>query len=141
MWATTGWWARSSAWTRQLTTIQVYEETTGLRPASRCTPPAAPCAPPWVPASCDNIFDGIERPLKAIEKETGAFIARGCSIPSLDPDAKWEVTVTVKAGDKIVPGQVYATCPETPVIPHKCMVPPAWSGTVTWVAPRTAATP
>ena len=84
--------------------------------------------------SLENIYDGIQRPLPALEKESGPFIARGCNIPSLDPDAKWDVTVTVKVGDKIVPGQVYATCPETPVILHKCMAAPGVEGTVTWVA-------
>lgn len=53
----------------------------------------------------------------------GSFIERGAHEPSLDESAKWDVTVTVKAGDTLTPGQIYATCPETPAIQHRCMVP------------------
>ena len=105
----------------ELTTIQVYEETSGLAPGEPVTTTGGPLCVTLGPGILRNIYDGIQRPLPALEKESGPFIARGCNIPSLDPDAKWDVTVTVKVGDKIVPGQIYATCPETPVILHKCM--------------------
>ena len=118
----------------ELTTIQVYEETSGLAPGEPVTTTGGPLCVTLGPGILRNIYDGIQRPLPALEKESGPFIARGCNIPSLDPDAKWDVTVTVKVGDKIVPGQVYATCPETPVILHKCMAAPGVEGTVTWVA-------
>ena len=64
----------------------------------------------------------------------GSFIERGAHEPSLDEAAKWDVTVTVRQGDTLTAGQIYATCPETPAIEHRCMVPPTVSGTVTWVA-------
>ena len=118
----------------ELTTIQVYEETSGLAPGEPVTTTGGPLCVTLGPGILRNIYDGIQRPLPALEKESGPFIARGCNIPSLDPDAKWDVTVTVKVGDKIVPGQIYATCPETPVILHKCMAAPGVEGTVTWVA-------
>ena len=117
----------------ELTTIQVYEETSGLAPGEPVTTTGGPLCVTLGPGILRNIYDGIQRPLPALEKESGPFIARGCNIPSLDPDAKWDVTVTVKVGDKIVPGQIYATCPETPVILHKCMAAPGMEGTVTWV--------
>ena len=98
----------------ELTTIQVYEETSGLAPGEPVTTTGGPLCVTLGPGILRNIYDGIQRPLPALEKESGPFIARGCNIPSLDPDAKWDVTVTVKVGDKIVPGQIYATCPETP---------------------------
>ena len=83
-------------------------------------------------------FEEVERPLKAIEKLSGDFINRGVSVPSIDADKLWEVTVLVKAGDTLHPGDVYATCPETPIITHKCMVPPQLYGTVKAVKPSGA---
>ena len=118
----------------ELTTIQVYEETSGLAPGEPVTTTGGPLCVTLGPGILRNIYDGIQRPLPALEKESGPFIARGCNIPSLDSNAKWDVTVTVKVGDKLVPGQIYATCPETPVILHKCMAAPGVEGTVTWVA-------
>ena len=86
------------------------------------------------PGILRNIYDGIQRPLPAIEQHMGSFIERGAHEPSLDEAAKWDVTVTVRQGDTLTAGQIYATCPETPAIEHRCMVPPTVSGTVTWVA-------
>lgn len=87
------------------------------------------------PGILTNIFDGIERPLKAIAAQSGDFISRGVSVSALDEDKTWDVTVTVKPGDRLTGGSVYATCPETPIILHKCMVPPALSGDVVEVRP------
>ena len=114
----------------KLTTIQVYEETTGLRPGDIVTGTGAPLNITLGPGILDNIFDGIERPLKAIENISGAFIKGGACVPSLDEDRLWDVTVTVKEGDMLSGGSVYATLPETPAITHKVMVPPEISGTV-----------
>ncbi len=118
----------------ELTTIQVYEETSGLAPGQPVTTTGGPLCVTLGPGILRNIYDGIQRPLPALEEASGPFIARGCNIPSLDAQARWDVTVTVKVGDTLAPGQVYATCPETPVILHKCMAAPGVEGTVTWVA-------
>ncbi|MEE8705609.1 MAG: V-type ATP synthase subunit A [Oscillospiraceae bacterium] len=115
------------------TTIQVYEETTGLRPGEPITGTGFPMNVTLGPGILDNIFDGIERPLKAIADSSGAFIARGCNVPALDQERKWDMTLKIKQGDKASPGQIYATCPETPAIEHRCLVPPALSGTFTKV--------
>ncbi len=115
------------------TTIQVYEETTGLRPGEPITGTGFPMNVTLGPGILDNIFDGIERPLKAIADSSGAFIARGCNVPALDQERKWDMTLKVKQGDQASPGQIYATCPETPAIEHRCLVPPALSGTFTKV--------
>lgn len=115
------------------TTIQVYEETTGLRPGEPITGTGFPMNVTLGPGILDNIFDGIERPLKAIADSSGAFIARGCNVPALDEERKWDMTLKVKQGDQASPGQIYATCPETPAIEHRCLVPPAISGTFTKV--------
>ncbi len=112
------------------TTIQVYENTTSLSPGEPVYPTGAPICATLGPGMLENIFDGIERPLSDIRREAGAFVPAGMNIPSLDAERLWDVTVTVKAGDKLAPGQIYATCPETPLITHKVMVPPNLSGTV-----------
>ena len=115
-------------------TIQVYEETGGLAPGEPVYSTGGALAVTLGPGILRNIYDGIQRPLPALEELSGAFIGRGCSAPALDETARWEVTVLAKPGDRLTPGQIYATCPETPAIEHRCMVPPNVSGTVTWVA-------
>ncbi len=118
------------------TTIQVYEETTGLRPGEPVYGTGSPMNVTLGPGLLDNIFDGIERPLKEIAKQSGSFISRGSSVPSLDENREWDVTITVKPGDKLKGGAVYAECQETPAVRHKCMVLPAISGTVTKIQPN-----
>ena len=120
--------------TDAITTIQVYEETTGLKPGDPVTGTGAPMNVLLGPGIIDNIFDGIERPLKAIEKQSGAFISRGASVSPLDENRLWAVTMKVKVGDKLSGGQIYATLPETPIIEHRLMVHPDLSGVVKKVA-------
>ena len=121
--------------TDKVTTIQVYEETTGLRPGEPVFGTGSPMNVTLGPGILDNIFDGIERPLKKIADDSGSvFISRGSNVPALDPDQLWEVTVTVQVGDELKGGAIYAECPETKIIRHKCLVPPSLSGTVTKVA-------
>ncbi len=121
--------------TDKLTTIQVYEETTGLKPGDPVTGTGAPMNVLLGPGILDNIFDGIERPLKAIEDQSGAFISRGASVSSLDTEKLWNVTMKIKVGDKLEGGQIYATLPETPIIEHRLMVHPDLSGVVKEVKP------
>ena len=116
------------------TTIQVYEETGGLKAGEPVESTGGPLSVTLGPGILRNIYDGIQRPLPAIESHMGSFIERGAHEPSLDTAAKWDVTVNVKAGDTLTGGQIYATCPETPAIQHRCMVPPEVCGTVTWAA-------
>lgn len=122
--------------TDDITTIQVYEETTGLKPGDPVEGTGAPMNVLLGPSIIDNIFDGIERPLKAIEEEAGAFINRGSSVSALDDKKLWNVTMKVKVGDKLEGGQIYATLPETPIIEHRLMVPPELSGEVVKVNPN-----
>ena len=119
----------------RFTTIQVYEETTGLRPGEPVYGTGSPMNVTLGPGILDNIFDGIERPLKEIAKQSGSFIARGSNIPPLDESRVWDVALKVHEGDRLKGGDVYAECPETPIIRHRCMVPPDLSGTVTKVKP------
>ena len=120
--------------TSEYTTIQVYEETTSLKPGEPVEGTGSAMNVTLGPGIIDNIFDGIERPLKAIEKESGAFISRGSAVPALDEEKLWNVTIKVSVGQKLTPGFIYATCPETDVILHKCMVPPNLFGKVIEVA-------
>ena len=120
--------------TAEETTIQVYEVTTGLRPGEPVIGTGAPVSAVLGPGIISNIFDGIERPLKKIEELSGAYVAEGANVDCLDGEKKWQVTLKVKKGDRVSPGQVYAVCPETPVIEHRCMVPPGFSGEVIFTA-------
>lgn len=121
--------------TDKLTTIQVYELTTGLKPGEPVYTTGHPMSVTLGPGILSNIYDGIQRPLKLIEEKTGSFIEKGINIDSLDKDKLWDVTVTAKPGDTLKPGAVYATCPETSLIVHKCMIPPNLSGKVVSAAP------
>ena len=115
---------------KEATTIQVYESTTGLKPGDPVEPTGSPISVTLGPGILRNIFDGIERPLKEIAKESGAFIATGSDVAPLDEEVLWDVTVKVSVGDEVVPGQIFATLPETDLIEHRCMIPPTLYGTV-----------
>ena len=115
---------------RKETVIQVYESTTGLRPGEPVEPTGKPISVTLGPGILRNIFDGIERPLKEIAKESGAFIATGSDVASLDEKALWDVTMKINVGDHVVPGQIFATVPETPLIEHRCMIPSDLEGEV-----------
>ncbi|MDL2327146.1 V-type ATP synthase subunit A, partial [Ruminococcaceae bacterium OttesenSCG-928-A11] len=118
----------------EATTIQVYENTTGLSVGEPVKGSGSPLSVTLGPGILQNIFDGIERPLHDMERQSGAFIATGLHVPALDGERLWDVTITVKVGDVLSGGDVIATCQETPIILHKSMVPPTLSGTVSWVA-------
>ena len=120
---------------KKMTTIQVYEETTGLKPGEPVYSTGLPMSVTLGPGIIGNIFDGIERPLPAIEKKFGAFIGKGAQFSPLDTEKKYKVTLKVKVGDTLAGGDIYAECPETPVITHKIMLSPLLSGTVTEVMP------
>jgi len=116
--------------TKDLTTIQVYEETSGLKPGDIVTSTGSAISVTLAPGIISNIFDGIERPLDKIAEKSGAFISRGVSVDSLDKEKLWDVHITVKKGDKISGGTIIAEVPETRAIVHKSMIPPDVSGEV-----------
>ena len=117
------------------TTIQVYEETSGLRPGETVEATGSAVSVTLAPGILNNIFDGIERPLERIADSGGAFITRGVSVDSLNREKKWKTHLTVNAGDLLHGGDIFAEVPETPAIMHKCMVPPDLEGTVTSAVP------
>ncbi len=118
------------------TIIQVYENTDGLKVGEQVFTTGSPMSATLGPGIISNIYDGIQRPLGDMKKLSGAFVSEGSSIPALDLQRKYDVKITVKTGDKVTAGQVYATCPETPLITHKCMIPPSIKeAEVTYTAP------
>ena len=116
------------------TTIQVYEETSGLKPGEIVEASGEAVSVTLAPGILDNIFDGIERPLERIAENAGAFITRGISVDSLDMEKLWDTKLVVNEGDILHGGDIYAKVQETRAIVHKCMVPPDLTGTVTFVA-------
>ncbi len=120
--------------TSEMTTIQVYEETSGLKPGELVYGTDSAIFVTLAPGILNNIFDGIERPLSELEKQSGAFISRGVSVDSLDTEKEWDVHITVNVGDYLSGGTVIAETKETRAIVHKSMVPPYIKGTVIDVA-------
>ncbi|MGL4799803.1 MAG: V-type ATP synthase subunit A [Cellulosilyticaceae bacterium] len=118
-----------------IATIQVYEETEGLKANEEVYPTGAPLSLTLGPGMLGNMFDGIQRPLKQIEKISKNFIPEGIGLLSIDPHAPWEVKMQVKEGDYLQAGAVYGTIQETLSIVHKLMVAPGVKGKVKSVQP------
>ncbi|MEK6263584.1 MAG: V-type ATP synthase subunit A, partial [Clostridium sp.] len=114
-------------------TIQVYEETSGLKIGEPVISTGSPLSLKLGPGILSNIFDGIERPLEKINEISYGFIPEGIGLISLDIEKLWDVDIIVSVGDELKEGDVYATVQETESIVHKLMVPPGTSGTVTAV--------
>ena len=112
------------------TTIEVYEETSGIKPGELVTGTGSPVSVTLAPGILDNIFDGIERPLSEIARTSGMYISRGVSVDSLDMEKLWDTKIIVKEGDRLFPGAIIAEVPETPAIVHKVMLPPDTEGFV-----------
>lgn len=107
---------------KDITTVQVYEETSGLKPGEIVEASGSPVSVTLAPGILNNIFDGIERPLEQIANVGGgAFITRGVSVDSLDRDKLWDTHITVAKGDYLHGGDIIAEVPETSAIVHKCM--------------------
>lgn len=117
------------------TMIQVYESTTGLRPNEPVKGTGHLLNATLGPGILRNIYDGIQRPLDEIAKEQGAFISEGKSVPALDLEKKWNVTMLVKEGDTVKEGQIFATTPETSLIEHRSLIPVGLNGTVVKALP------
>lgn len=115
---------------KEFTTIQVYETTTGLKVGEPVVPTGSPICATLGPGIITSIFDGIERPLNVIADKMGAFIEPGSNIDSLDTTKLWDVTIKVKVGDCLKGGDIYATCKETSLIEHRCMLSPLLEGEV-----------
>lgn len=123
------------ALTTDMTTIQVFEETSGLKPGEEVIATGSAVSVTLAPGILNNIFDGIERPLKEIAKNSGAYISRGISMDALDTKRLWETHITVTEGQILYGGSIIAEVLETSAITHKIMVPPEIEGVVHSVVP------
>ena len=110
--------------------IQVYEDTSGIRPGEPVINTGDTLSVQLGPGLLTQIYDGIQRPLATLEEKMGVFITRGVDADGLDMEKKWEFTATVKKGDEVTGGQTIGTVQETETILHKVMVPPGKEGTV-----------
>jgi len=108
--------------------IQVYEDTTGLKPGEKVINTNRPLSLQLGPGLLTSIYDGIQRPLNVLAAESGDFISRGKMIPALDQKKKWDFIPVKKNGDQVSPGEIIAEVQETPLIKHKIMVPYNVSG-------------
>lgn len=117
-------------------TVQVYEETEGLRAGEKIYSTGSPLSVTLGPGMLGNIFDGIQRPLEKIQEISADFIPEGIGLLSLDKSKEWEVTITAKIGDVLKSGDVYATVQETASILHKLIVSNKLNGTVIEVKPN-----
>ena len=120
---------------KDITTIQVFEETTGLKPGEIVEATGDAISVVLAPGILNNIFDGIERPLSEIAKTGGAYITRGTVVDSLDQTKLWDAHMLVKKGERVRGGTILCEVPETRAIMHKVMVPPDMEGTLIEVMP------
>jgi V/A-type H+/Na+-transporting ATPase subunit A len=116
------------------TTIQVYEETSGMRPGSPVFGTGLPLSVELGPGLLRSIFDGVQRPLPVIEMRSGTFIGRGVHLTPLYRKERWSFTPVLKGDEEVSGGMILGTVPETPALEHRIMVPPDVSGTLTWIA-------
>ena len=110
--------------------IQVYEDTNGLKPGEKVVSTEMPLSVELGPGLLTNIYDGIQRPLPAIQKKTGEFITRGVEAPALDRNKKWHFKPKLKAGDVVSGCDIIGEVKETSIITHKIIIPPNISGKI-----------
>ena len=115
-------------------TIQVYEETSGIKPGEPVERTGAPLSVLLGPGLISQIYDGIQRPLPEIKEQMGDFIKRGANVPSLDFKKKWHFVPKLKIGDNVTGGDILGTVQETKIVEHRIMVPPNKGGKVEWIA-------
>ncbi len=108
--------------------IQVYEDTSGLKPGEKVARTGEPLSVELGPGIIKNFYDGIQRPLLLIKEKAGDYIKRGIYVPGLDPDTQWEFTPSVEKGVELEEGDIIGSVPESKVISHKIMIPPGKSG-------------
>ncbi|MEF8858203.1 MAG: V-type ATP synthase subunit A, partial [Halolamina sp.] len=112
-----------------ITTVQVYEETSGVGPGEPVVNTGEPLTVDLGPGMLDSIYDGVQRPLDVLEEKMGsAFLDRGVDAPGIDMEQTWEFEATIEAGDEVESGDIVGTVPETQTIEHKVMVPPDSEG-------------
>ncbi|AAB85451.1 ATP synthase, subunit A [Methanothermobacter thermautotrophicus str. Delta H] len=117
-------------------TIQVYEETAGIKPGETVERTGGPLSVELGPGILGSIFDGIQRPLENIKALTGDYIERGVDVPSLPKDKKWTFKPTAREGQMVKGGDIIGEVEETSSITHRIMIPPNVEGKLTMIAPQ-----
>lgn len=115
-------------------TVQVYEETAGMRTGETIYGTGLPLSVELGPGLIQSIYDGVQRPLPLIEEAVGSFINRGARFDSISREKKWKYTPKVKVGDEVKGGDILGVAMETDTFEHRVMLNPDDSGTITWVA-------
>jgi len=123
------------AQTDELATIQVYEDTTGMRPGQEVASLGHPLSVELGPGLITQIYDGIQRPLVDLSKQSGDFISTGTTAPSLDRERKWQWQPTARVGDSLPGSAILGQVQETTAVLHKVMLPPNVSGKLVNIAP------
>jgi V/A-type H+-transporting ATPase subunit A len=117
-------------------TIQVYEETAGMKPGEPIESTGGPLSVELGPGIIGSIFDGIQRPLEKIKFLTGDYLQRGVSVPSLDKEKKWTFNPILTAGSEVKGGDVVGEVQETSAILQKIMIPPSVEGKLISIASK-----
>ena len=115
-------------------TVQVYEETEGLKRDEDIVSTDGPLSVRLGPGLIGNMFDGIERPLNRIKDLYGDFIPEGIGLMNLDLEKKWPFVPAVSVGDVVEGGAIFGTVKESEIIDHRVLVPPKTRGKVVWIA-------
>jgi V/A-type H+-transporting ATPase subunit A len=117
-----------------LATIQVYEDTSGLRPGEVVEGSGSPLSIELGPGLVSQVMDGIQRPLKRLRAAAGDFIHRGVSVPRLDRERRWEFEPRLEKGTMVEGGEILGIVPETPLVEHRILVPIGVRGELVSVA-------
>jgi V/A-type H+-transporting ATPase subunit A len=120
---------------RELLSVQVYEETTGLAPGAPAFPSGAPLSVELGPGLLGTVFDGIQRPLARLASSEGDFLKRGHTVAALDRERLWEFIPACRAGARVSGGDTIGIVQETPALEHRILVPPDIGGSISWIAP------
>jgi len=115
-------------------TIQVYEDTSMLKPGTPVRRTGAPLSVRLGPGLIGNIFDGIQRPLRGMQARHGAWITRGEKVPALDTERRWPFAPALETGAEVAPGAVLGDVAESGLVHHRILVPPDVAGRLAWIA-------
>ncbi|MCC6145413.1 MAG: V-type ATP synthase subunit A, partial [Candidatus Hydrogenedentes bacterium] len=115
--------------------VQVYEDTTGLRPGAPIYGSGEPLSVELGPGLLGGIYDGVQRPLDVLRKQTGDFVSKGVHAPALARERAWGFTPSLQAPCEIKGGAILGTVQETELIQHRILLPPDVTGKLTWIAP------
>ncbi len=117
----------------EVATLQIYEETGGIRPGDPVAGQGTPLSVEIGPGLLGQIFDGIQRPLKALQQATGPFIGRGALVSPLDREKAWTFQPRLKVGDQVAAGDILGAVPETSAMEHRVLAPPGVAGKLTFM--------